>query len=924
MRGRWGLVLAIAGLAGARCPAAHGDDASDLAAAVAASPTPRNALALVELLASRDGAVRAAAAADLGRFGRAAAVAVPALVDLVAAEDEAAGAAVAALSRIAAPSDRQEVEGVLRSRLGAGHENTVLVLLRMGVADAAVQAHLVKFATTADGAQRLAVVRALASLVRSTPALADVLASFLEDPDPIVRARAANRLRWHPVHGAHAQTRVVTALNDPSPELRVLALEGAGDRGILAKEELPGIVARLTDADPDVRAAAASAVASTGPYARPHVAVLAARVADPDARVRMAAVRALIHVGSNSNEVPGALARFAEDLDPAIRRALVEWRRKRATDARTLALLEEGLSDPDASVREVALKSAAALAPLPETVLTRISDLLRDADAGVREAALESAAALAPLPETILARRAELLRDADAGVRRAAVAAFGSSARPEAERIGAVVPLLADPVASVRRAACAAVAEMPSYDPAPELPLLLAELDRTGEEPRAVTLLVGRAGPAGVDALLERLRGDVSTEWEGRYYVLEALAAARPSPFERADVRRLLLPFWIAAESPADSPVAGLGAVFLRFPEELRDALLLADDWVDAGSIAELLVTARPQGVELLVESIREDEWTVRPAVRRALEKVSVDVVWPIASRHLDDEDARARVSGVQALDSSTGEWPVPAAARVVVALRDEDWRVRRAAADAFQHRLLAPGALDALAALLADRFGDVRESALWALIWHGRAARGAFPSVLARIRAGIGASEQADLVVLLGAIATRFDTDVAAALVERLADPEARVAASARSALESLRPTDPRAVLALAALLDRSEAQEAAARTLGLYGPGAASALPALERAALSGSPALRQAAAAALPAVRGDVAAWVALLTAELTRTPSSVTTIEELADLGSGAAAALPALHAILDMGRRVDGFVLEAAREAIRRIEVSERK
>lgn len=890
MRGRRILFLVIPWLIGGRCPAAHGDDASALAAALAAPPTPRSALALVDLLGSRDGSVRTAAAASLGRFGAAAEVAVPALVDLVAAGDAAAAAAVASLGQIARPSDREEVEAVLRARLAAGHADAVFVLLRVGVVDASLYDVLVTLATTADGEQRLAAVRALVPLSKSRPALADALAAFLEDRDLAVRATAVNGLRWHPVHGPRAQARDVRALDDPSPTVRVLVLEGIADRGILSKAELPDVVALLADPDPDVRAAAATAVASTGPYARPYVAALAGLASDPEGRVRRAAVQALIHIGSNSDEIPAALSRFATDVDPSIRRDLVAWRRKRATGAQTLAPIEQGLGDPDA---------------------------------GVRQAAVESAGTLTPLPEAILSRLAELLRDVEPGVRREAVAVYGSSVLPERDRIAAIVPLLSDASDAVRAAACEALDGMPSYDPTPDLPLLVAVLDRAEDDRAAVMRLIARAGPAGVDALLDRLRGDTSSEWRGRPFLLGALAVAAPSQLERVDVRRAVLQFWGATDLLAEDALARLRAAVRRAPEEIHAALLAADDDSVAWDLAALLATAGPEGVRLLVEAVREEGDVVPRAVREALGQVPVESVWPIARRMLDDEDARARVAGVEALAEAKGEWSVPAAARVAAAVRDGDWRVRNAAARAFQGRPLTPDALDALASLLSDRFADVREEAYWTLSSQGRDARAAVPSALARLRGGVDAKELATLVHLLGAIAARSDAAVATLLLEGLADPEPQVAAAARSVIGSLRPTDPRVVPALAALLERGAARVEAARTLGLYGPAARSALPALERAALSPSADLRQAAMVALPSVRGDTRVFVGLLANELSRR-TSLTSIEELGGLGPAAAAALPTLRGMLDVPRTYDRPVLEATREAVRRIEAPERK
>lgn len=168
--------------------------------------------------------------------------------------------------------------------------------------------------------------------------------------------------------------------------------------------------------------------------------------------------------------------------------------------------------------------------------------------------------------------------------------------------------------------------------------------------------------------------------------------------------------------------------------------------------------------------------------------------------------------------------------------------------------------------------------------------------------------------------VALPSDATVTTALVEALGDLDERVVRAALGAIDSMQPTDARVIPALAVALGRDKQAAQAAAVLGCYGPAARPALEVLERAAASSSKAVRDAAVAALPAVRGDVAAWVALLTAQVGR----VRAIERLAELGSAAAPALSALRKLVEPDNYVHPSVRSAATDAIRRIEAASAK
>ncbi len=180
----------------------------------------------------------------------------------------------------------------------------------------------------------------------AAPLAAD-LVPFLEDREPVHRARAANALAWAPGLSPESVKRMLKAgskvthvptlrsiaqgvavtTHDPAVDVvtvlnalakhsdRVVAawaVAGLVRRGADPEKRLPGLLANLTNAEPMVRVAAADGLLSIGRWSEATREIARARLLDPDLRVRWRC-GALVARGGGDVEV--ALAGLALGID---------------------------------------------------------------------------------------------------------------------------------------------------------------------------------------------------------------------------------------------------------------------------------------------------------------------------------------------------------------------------------------------------------------------------------------------------------------------------------------------------------------------------------------------------------------------------------------------------------------------------------
>ena len=211
----------------------------------------------------------------------------------------------------------------------------------------------------------------------SGPAAVDRLAvesltAALRDPDPLVRAHAADALRTFSV--PEALPALLPMLQDPEEEVRVAAALAAGELG--APQSLPVLFETLRHGPFHRRRQAAASLCALGDAAA--VPALMDALADPSRAVQERAAVALGSLG-DSRAVPALIdALGAPNIMAEERRGLREDLVRalgRLGDRRAVPALIRALKDYDKHVRDAALLSLAELGgPQAEDALIGLVD----------------------------------------------------------------------------------------------------------------------------------------------------------------------------------------------------------------------------------------------------------------------------------------------------------------------------------------------------------------------------------------------------------------------------------------------------------------------------------------------------------------------------------------------------------------------
>ncbi len=443
----------------------------------------------------------------------------------------------------------------------------------------------------------------------------------------------------------------------------------------------------LDDPDPDVRIAALDALIED------RVDGLGRRViswlGDPDARIRRAAAAALAR--DPVNDAVGALGRILGDQEPSVRVAAARALGASGAKSAVVPLLGR-LDDTDADVREAVT-----------TALARIGDL----------------GAVVPLVGKS--------QDPRPGVRRSVAMALGELG--DARAASALTLMLRDPDENVRIAVLTALSRLHAEEAVGTIVALLAEERRPLVRQAALAALGSIPSQAGLDALVQTLRGDdPRAASPGRAALVHAGDRAVPtliecvrvrSAFDRTDGCVLALGE-IGTQAAVDAVADGLrrGAVKT---EIALDAIGRSRDSRELGLVLESLRSDDPRvrhaavdAATALLEPEVPDGRAVEPILRaldaahaRRAERASLVALLgrtgspraiPVLSALTRDAtDTSLRLVAIQALGflGRSGQ-----DAPLLAALDDEHAAVRRAAALSLRRTASA-----ATAGLLLDRF---------------------------------------------------------------------------------------------------------------------------------------------------------------------------------------------------------------------------
>lgn len=424
-------------------------------AAEAAVPT------LIRALRDDDGWVSAVAAEALGEMGEAAEDAVPALVRSLS-----------------------HISPLVRARAAEA-------LGKLNSAATPAVPALERAATDTDGGVREQALRALGAVVHGAEAEPLLLAG-LRDPEPRVRAAAAEAFGKRGTPHAGATAELVRLLDDANDEVKFRSIAALARVAGPLPEVIDGLCRRLTDdGSVWVRETAAQHLGALGaPAASAGPALLrAARTAEE--ALREQAVRALILI--RPPELEEALTGAMTDPSPAVRKvATAGWMKADAVPGAAVAVLVEALRDPEVQVRANAAHALGRLDALPPAAVPGLTECAAHPNDGLR---LNAAVALRNAPNAT-STLAGLIGDPNSRVRLIAAGAVLARTPDDAPATQAVVAALSDPSLRLRQVGFEVVAALGDRAGSFRAALAARATDETDADLRArIAELLARLAP---------------------------------------------------------------------------------------------------------------------------------------------------------------------------------------------------------------------------------------------------------------------------------------------------------------------------------------------------------------------------------------------------------------------------------------------
>jgi HEAT repeat protein len=229
-----------------------------------------------------------------------------------------------------------------------------------------------------------------------------VLTEALKDPDPGVRAAAAESLGRLTEYARDAVPALVEALKDRKADrfVRGYAAFAIGRiGGPPAQEAVPTLAEALTDKDSpeELRRSAATALGALKECGSAAAPALGRALKDGSVDVRRAAVTALGQIGPESRSALAALKEAARDQDKFVRAQALHVLGTMTQDAGdVLRVLTDGMQDQLLEVRLAAIEALGNLGPEARPAVPVLNAATRDAQAAVREAAAEALKKIRP------------------------------------------------------------------------------------------------------------------------------------------------------------------------------------------------------------------------------------------------------------------------------------------------------------------------------------------------------------------------------------------------------------------------------------------------------------------------------------------------------------------------------------------------
>jgi HEAT repeat protein len=489
--------------------------------------------------------------------------------------------------------------------------------------------------------------------------------------------------------------------------------------------------------------------------------------------------------------------------------------------AEAVGALTRLLEDESAMVRAHAAQALGHVGAPAKPSVQALASLITDEDGHVRRAAVQAIADIRPGPEVGVPIIVKVLEDADPAAR---IRALNALAEQGKEAVTPLTEALEKEQAVYW--ACLVLSEI-GPDAEDAVPALIKVLDdkRPGVRREAILALaaIGEASAPARDALVEALDCEINNVVAT--YALGKIGAVPPAAEKK-----------IAKNARGDDGV--LAAVSLWALARLHP-----DD-----------AALERRSVRRLAEFLKSDDPRQREAAARALIELDPDpqIARPVIKKVMDGASPEVLNAAMDAM-AGLGEKVLP---RMIEALEAPEVRARAAAIIA-RIGAKAKRAVPALVDALADPDPQTRNEILFALAAIGPDAKAAVPAVTKAL-------SDADMNVryaacyALGSIGPAAKS-AKAALQRNLASPDEFLSVSSAWALARIDPgcteTAPKSVPLLVKALGEPDAMTRlhAAESLGLLGPLAKDAAPALQKAVQDANADVREAATKALKAIGG-----------------------------------------------------------------------
>eukprot|EP00746_Dinoflagellata_sp_MGD_P003740 gnl/MRDRNA2_/MRDRNA2_107238_c0_seq1.p1 gnl/MRDRNA2_/MRDRNA2_107238_c0~~gnl/MRDRNA2_/MRDRNA2_107238_c0_seq1.p1 ORF type:complete len:1166 (+),score=267.10 gnl/MRDRNA2_/MRDRNA2_107238_c0_seq1:71-3568(+) len=632
---------------------------------------------------------------------------------------------------------------------------------RFGPAAGTFSTDLAMRLTDNDAEVRRAVVDALASIGEAGWPHAENVSELMHDKDTATARSAAQALASM---GESAVPHLSVCLSDPSPFVRAMAanalakvapnilVERISDVvALLSYDEIAVDVLRTIE---DVRADCASAVAAMLRDSCSNVATNAARALkamgshgadavahllfDLDEAVRVQACDVLSACGQVAEAHVDEIALLLVDQSRFVRAAAASALGALGNNKMDTVGLQELLKDIEVPVRIAAAKAIAQLAPGRADVDSLVglvgSRLKAEVDEGVLQALLVAFSALRPASEANAPIVARLLRHRDRGVRRGASEALGKMGRPGAACAAWYIQRPEHEF--VRRAAVHALGETGGVSPPNKLAGLLRDKDWQVRWTAAHTL-----GKLGVDGAHEAAKMLNDDNGSARQAAVEALryggdiganVAAQnltnKDRLVRCEAAKALLKtgncvdhaadLLACLNDPADEVRKTAASALGRIGGDLMSTTAANSKLPVVGGIGQA-------ASHLLSQS---HDWAQQTATTmlNAMGPSGVEYVTPLVQAG----DWTKRRTAAATLGLLRGPAKQAAQQKTVALLKDNDWEVRKAAAEALRGIDVLPGKqtppalqareqVDQLSLLLRDADHGVRSAATKSLGAH-------------------------------------------------------------------------------------------------------------------------------------------------------------------------------------------------------------